>query len=136
MTAKLKLSSVPDDKPVKLTVELPPDVHRDLLDYAAVMARETGKAAPDDRPEEGAHGRPCRGLVKAHHDLEPRPRLLRQICGVAAKPQGPGAISGRDGAAPPAAFTSRSWLIRTSRRFLPEAPPRRAQTGPAGGGMP
>ena len=47
MTAKLKLSSVPDDKPVKLTVELPPDVHRDLLDYAAVMARETSQAAPE-----------------------------------------------------------------------------------------
>lgn len=47
MTAKLKLSSVPDDKPVKLTVELPPDVHRDLLDYAAVMARETGQTAPE-----------------------------------------------------------------------------------------
>ena len=47
MTAKLKLSSVPDDKPVKLSVELPPDVHRDLLDYAAVMARETGQAVPE-----------------------------------------------------------------------------------------
>ncbi|KIZ48098.1 MULTISPECIES: DUF2274 domain-containing protein [Rhodopseudomonas] len=47
MTTKLKLSSVPDDKPVKLTVELAPDVHRDLLDYAAVMARETGQATPE-----------------------------------------------------------------------------------------
>ncbi|MHA7772226.1 DUF2274 domain-containing protein [Roseibium sp. M-1] len=47
MTAKLKLSSVPDDKPVKLSVELPPGVHRDLLDYAAVMARETGQAPPE-----------------------------------------------------------------------------------------
>ena len=47
MTTKLKLSSVPDDKPVKLTVELPPGVHRDLLDYAAVMARETGEPAPE-----------------------------------------------------------------------------------------
>lgn len=47
MTAKLKLSSIPDDKPVKLTVELPPDVHRDLVDYAAVMAREIGQAAPE-----------------------------------------------------------------------------------------
>ena len=47
MTAKLKLSSVPDDKPVKLTIELPPDVNRDLLDYAAVMAREFGQAAPE-----------------------------------------------------------------------------------------
>ena len=31
---KLKLSSIPDDKPVKLTVELPAAVHRDLLAYS------------------------------------------------------------------------------------------------------
>jgi hypothetical protein len=47
MTTNLKLSSVLDDKPIKLIVVLPPDVHRDLLDYAAVMARETGQAAPE-----------------------------------------------------------------------------------------
>ena len=29
--AKLKLSAVPDDRPVKLTVELPAAVHRDLV---------------------------------------------------------------------------------------------------------
>jgi hypothetical protein len=36
MTAmeKLKLSAVPDDKPVKLAVELPVAVHRDLMAYA------------------------------------------------------------------------------------------------------
>ncbi|WP_084399905.1 DUF2274 domain-containing protein [Henriciella aquimarina] len=47
MAAKLKLSSIPDDKPVKLSVELPPDVHRDLLDYATVMEQETGESAPE-----------------------------------------------------------------------------------------
>jgi hypothetical protein len=31
---KLKLSAVPDDKPVKLSVELPAGVHRDLVAYA------------------------------------------------------------------------------------------------------
>jgi hypothetical protein len=31
---RLKLSAVPDDKPVKLTVELPATVHRDLVAYA------------------------------------------------------------------------------------------------------
>mgnify|MGYP003653805762 CR=1 FL=1 len=41
------LSSVPDDKPVKLTVELAPEVHRDLLAYAEIMARETGQATPE-----------------------------------------------------------------------------------------
>jgi hypothetical protein len=42
--AKLKLSAVPDDKPVKLTVELPAPVHRDLVAYAEVLGRETGQA--------------------------------------------------------------------------------------------
>lgn len=31
---KLKIGSIPDDKPVKLAVELPAGVHRDLLAYA------------------------------------------------------------------------------------------------------
>lgn len=47
MVAKLKLSSIPDDKPVKVTVELPADGYRDLVAYAEVMARETGQAAPE-----------------------------------------------------------------------------------------
>ena len=29
--AKLKLGAIPDDKPVKLTIELPAAVHRDLI---------------------------------------------------------------------------------------------------------
>jgi hypothetical protein len=41
---KLKLSAVPDDKPVRLTVELPAAVHRDLVAYAEVLGRETGQA--------------------------------------------------------------------------------------------
>ena len=45
MTTKLKLSSIPDDKPVKLTVELPAPVHRDLLAYREVIARESGQPA-------------------------------------------------------------------------------------------
>ncbi|MEH2561568.1 DUF2274 domain-containing protein [Bradyrhizobium sp. AZCC 2289] len=46
--AKLKLGSIPDDKLVKLAVELPAAVHRDLLAYAEALARETGqpKAEP------------------------------------------------------------------------------------------
>ena len=38
--SKLKLGSIPDDKPVKLTVELPAVVHRDLLSYAQALARD------------------------------------------------------------------------------------------------
>jgi hypothetical protein len=41
--AKLKLGAVVDEKPVKLTVELPVSVYRDLLAYAEVLARETGQ---------------------------------------------------------------------------------------------
>ena len=37
---KLKLSAIPDDRPVKLTVELPGAVHRDLVAYAEVFAQE------------------------------------------------------------------------------------------------
>jgi hypothetical protein len=46
MTAmgKLKLSAVPDDKPVKLTVELPAAVHRDLIAYAEALGRETSQS--------------------------------------------------------------------------------------------
>ena len=39
---KLKLGPLVDDKPVRLTVELPAQVHRDLLAYADVLTRETG----------------------------------------------------------------------------------------------
>lgn len=39
---KLKLGPLADDRPVKLTVELPAAVHRDLAAYAAALAVETG----------------------------------------------------------------------------------------------
>ena len=45
--AKLKLGAIADDKPVKLTVDLPANVHRDLAVYADLLARETGQAIPD-----------------------------------------------------------------------------------------
>ena len=45
--AKLKLGAIAHDKPVKLTVELSAAVHRDLLAYAEVLARETGQPIAD-----------------------------------------------------------------------------------------
>lgn len=42
---KLKLGPLADDRPVKLTVELPATVHRDLAAYAAALAAETGEEA-------------------------------------------------------------------------------------------
>jgi len=44
--AKLKLGPLVDDKPVRLTVELPAQVHRDLVAYAQVLGRETITDAP------------------------------------------------------------------------------------------
>ena len=41
---KLKLGALVHDKPVKLTVELPAQVHRDLMAYAEVLASESGQA--------------------------------------------------------------------------------------------
>lgn len=45
--AKLKLGPIVDDKPVKLTLELPGPLHRNLVAYAEVLARETGQPATD-----------------------------------------------------------------------------------------
>jgi hypothetical protein len=44
MPEKLKISELLDDKPVKLTIELPAVVHRDLVAYSDVLGRETGKS--------------------------------------------------------------------------------------------
>ncbi|MAW88237.1 MAG: hypothetical protein CMJ42_17100 [Phyllobacteriaceae bacterium] len=47
MTTKLKLSNIPDDKPVKLSIELPAEVHRDLVAYAEVMSRDSRGTSPE-----------------------------------------------------------------------------------------
>ena len=45
--AKLKLGPIADDKPVKLTVELPAALHRDLKGYAEILGREAGTPPVD-----------------------------------------------------------------------------------------
>ncbi|KPG02081.1 small protein [Rhodopseudomonas sp. AAP120] len=45
---KLRLSAIPDDRPVKITVELPAAVHRDLVVYAEILARSNGDTPPPD----------------------------------------------------------------------------------------
>ncbi|HYK79415.1 MAG TPA: DUF2274 domain-containing protein [Micropepsaceae bacterium] len=40
---KLKLGTIPDDKPVKITIQLAAPVHRDLVAYAQALGRETGE---------------------------------------------------------------------------------------------
>ena len=44
---KLKLGPLEDDKPVKVTLELPPTVHRDLIAYAEILGRSTGQPVTD-----------------------------------------------------------------------------------------
>lgn len=41
--AKLKLGPILDDRPVKLAIELPAELHRDLVAYAEALSRETGQ---------------------------------------------------------------------------------------------
>lgn len=41
--SKLKLTSVDDEKPIRLTVTLPAALHRDLVAYAEILTRESGK---------------------------------------------------------------------------------------------
>ena len=40
---KLKLGALNDDKPVRLTIELPAAVHRDLLAYGNILAEAPGQ---------------------------------------------------------------------------------------------
>jgi hypothetical protein len=44
---KLKLGAIPDDKPVKVTLELPAALNRDLATYAELLSQETGKPVGD-----------------------------------------------------------------------------------------
>ncbi|MCD2184972.1 DUF2274 domain-containing protein [Rhizobium sp. GN54] len=45
--AKLKLGPIVDDRPVKVTLELPATLHRDLRAYAEVLGREQGEPVTD-----------------------------------------------------------------------------------------
>jgi hypothetical protein len=44
---KLKLGPIADDKPVKVSVELPATLHRDLVAYAEALGRENGQTPVD-----------------------------------------------------------------------------------------
>ena len=44
---KLKLDPLPDDKPVKVMLELPATLNRDLIAYAEVLARQSGQPVAD-----------------------------------------------------------------------------------------
>jgi hypothetical protein len=42
----LKLARLPDRTPVKLTISIPPDLQRDLTDYAAIYRETYGDEQP------------------------------------------------------------------------------------------
>ena len=42
--AKLKITEFSEDKLVKVTVELPASVHRDLVAYAEILAAQSGQS--------------------------------------------------------------------------------------------
>ncbi|MBB6468599.1 hypothetical protein HNQ96_004483 [Aminobacter lissarensis] len=44
---KLKLGPIADDKPIKITLELPASLHRDLESYAEVLSRDSGQSATE-----------------------------------------------------------------------------------------
>jgi hypothetical protein len=44
---KLKIAALPDERPVKVSIELPASVHRDLLAYAKAVASESGQPISD-----------------------------------------------------------------------------------------
>ncbi|MGJ0510315.1 MAG: DUF2274 domain-containing protein [Methylocystis sp.] len=46
---KLKLSSVEDEKPVKVTVTLSAALHRNLVAYAEILASDSGKAIEPEK---------------------------------------------------------------------------------------
>ena len=45
--AKLRLGPLNNDRPVKVAVELPATVHRDLVVYAEILARESNQPIND-----------------------------------------------------------------------------------------
>ncbi|MBR7653411.1 DUF2274 domain-containing protein [Brucella oryzae] len=46
---KLKLGPLEEDKPIKVTVELPATLARDLQIYAELLARASGQATTDSK---------------------------------------------------------------------------------------
>jgi hypothetical protein len=70
--SKLKLGDIRDDKPVKLTVELTAQVHRDLTAYAEILGAENGQTLEPAKliaPMLERFMKTDRGFVKARRAL-------------------------------------------------------------------
>jgi hypothetical protein len=78
---KLKLGLIVDDRPVKLTVELPAAVHRDLVAYGEVLARETGQSISDPSklipPMLARFMATDRAFAKSRHARQPLPIAVK-----------------------------------------------------------
>jgi hypothetical protein len=44
---KLRIAELIEDKPVRVTLDLPAVVHRDLVTYAEILARQSGQPIKD-----------------------------------------------------------------------------------------
>ncbi len=76
--AKLKLGPLEDDKPVKISVELPAALHRDLLAYAEILGRESGQTVEPAKliaPMIGRFMATDRGFAKMRHAAHFRSQL-------------------------------------------------------------
>ena len=74
---KLKLGLLLDEKTVKLTVELPAQVHHDLMAYAEVLAAETGQAIAPAKliaPMLARFMATDRAFAKARRKIVPKPQ--------------------------------------------------------------
>jgi hypothetical protein len=74
---KLKIGTIEDDKPVTITTKLPASVHRDLIVYAEILARETG--APINDPAKLIAPMLARFMATDRSFL--KARRLRQLVG-------------------------------------------------------
>lgn len=74
---KLKLGPIADDRPVKVTLELPASLHRDLKIYADILGRESGQPATEPTrliaPMLQRFIETDRGFAKARRNLDPDP---------------------------------------------------------------
>lgn len=83
---KLKLGPLPDDKPVKVTVELPASLHRDLVVYAEILGRESSQPPCDPArlvvPMLERFISTDRGFAKARKEIDhPRSRIAPDASG-------------------------------------------------------
>lgn len=71
--AKLKLGRLANDKPVRITIELPGSLHRDLVRYGEILGRESGEPPTNPArlivPMLDRFIATDRGFAKAKHSL-------------------------------------------------------------------